>query len=179
MGWMYAGLCERDRPQAGAAPIMRPCADCPIVSSACFCPFFPAAPPRRPSTCDSPDPRHRDPTRPPPWPPPPPPPGAPPARRPPAALGAAAAVQRLWGARLRRARAMEERRYHGLWLHAGVGPGADPVVRPAAGGDPPRIRESAALLARGLGAATGAAVAIGRTGGAHSFCRPAGRHAAG
>src|SRR6218665_1116734 len=62
MGWMYAGLCERDRPQAGAAPIMRPCADCPIVSSACFCPFFPAAPPRRPSTCDSTDPRHRDPT---------------------------------------------------------------------------------------------------------------------
>src|SRR6218665_2127028 len=56
MGWMYAGLCERDRPQAGAAPIMRPCADCPIVSSACFCPFFPAAPPRRPSTCDSTDP---------------------------------------------------------------------------------------------------------------------------
>src|SRR6218665_2722551 len=101
MGWMYAGLCGRDRQQAGAAPIMRPCADCPIVSSACFCPFFPAAPPRRP----------------------------------PAALGAAAAVQRLWGARLRRAGAMEERRYHGLWLHAGVGPGADPVVRPAAGGD--------------------------------------------
>src|SRR6218665_479086 len=45
MGWMYAGLCGRDRQQAGAAPIMRPCADCPIVSSACFCPFFPAAPP--------------------------------------------------------------------------------------------------------------------------------------
>src|SRR6218665_1303350 len=131
MGWMYAGLCERDRQQAGAAPIMRPCADCPIVSPACFCPFFPAAPPRRPSTCDSTDPRHRDPT----------------GRQPPAALGAAAAVQRLCGARLRRARAMEERRYHGLWLPAGVGPGADPVVRPAAGGDAPPIPESAALLA--------------------------------
>src|SRR6218665_1793920 len=56
MGWMYAGLCGRDRPQAGAAPIMRPCADCPIVSSACFCPFFPAAPPRRPSPRDPTDP---------------------------------------------------------------------------------------------------------------------------
>src|SRR6218665_3800389 len=171
MGWMYAGLCERDRQQAGAAPIMRPCADCPILSSPCFSPFFPPArasppppppPPRRPPTCPSPPPPHRDPT----------------GRQPPAALGAAAAVQRLCGARLRRARAMEERRYHGLWLHAGVGPGAAPGVRPAAGGDAPRIRESAALLARGLGAATGAAVAIGRTGGAHSFCRPAGRHAA-
>src|SRR6218665_25770 len=143
MGWMYAGLCERDRPQAGAAPIMRPCADCPIVSSACFCPFFPAAPPRRPSTSDSTHPRHHHPTPPQPPPPGPPPPGpppapplrAPPARRPPAALGAAAAGRRLCGARLRGARAMEERRYHGLWLHAGVGPGADPVVRPAAGGD--------------------------------------------
>src|SRR6218665_2208193 len=71
MGWMYAGLCGRDRQQAGAAPIMRPCADCPIVSSACFCPFFPAAPPRRPSTCDSTDPRHPHPTRPRPPPPPP------------------------------------------------------------------------------------------------------------
>src|SRR6218665_858931 len=79
MGWMYAGLCERDRQQAGAAPIMRPCADCPIVSSACFCPFFPAAPPRRPSTCDSTDPRHRDPT----------------GRQPPPALGAAAAFHPL------------------------------------------------------------------------------------
>src|SRR6218665_4006047 len=121
----------------------------------------PAPPPPPPSPWPPTAPLHRDPT----------------GRPPPAALGAAAAVQRLCGARLRRARAMEERRYHGLWLHAGVGPGADPVVRPAAGGDAPRIRESAALLARGLGAATGAAVAIGRTGGAHSFCRPAGRHA--
>src|SRR6218665_2239120 len=137
----YAGLCGRDRQQAGAAPIMRPCADCPIVSSACFCPFFPPAPPPPPSTCYSTHPRP-----PPPRPPPAPRHRAPTARHPPAAVGAAAAVQRLCGARLRRARAMEERRYHGLWLHAGVGPGADPVVRPAAGGDAPRIRESAALL---------------------------------
>src|SRR6218665_2954873 len=82
MGWMYAGLCERDRQQAGAAPIMRPCADCPIVSSACFCPFFPAAPPRRPSTCGSTDPPPPNPTHPHP-PPPPPAPNepAPPRRR--------------------------------------------------------------------------------------------------
>src|SRR6218665_953507 len=85
MGWMYAGLCERDRQQAGAAPIMRPCADCPIVSSACFCPFFPAAPPRRPSTCDSTDPRPRDPT------------GRPP---PPLVPQGASAPRRVWGLRL-------------------------------------------------------------------------------